>query len=139
MGDAPRARRASELLDVTPERGRYIANLRLSLHAGVAALEGDRDQALVTYREALRKWRDLDAPLDEAWTGVEFAILLGPDEPEAIAAGEAARAYWTRLGSPPMLARLEEGLARWEGRKRERGAVPVTANAAAAEPAAAKQ
>ena len=141
MGDAPRARRASELFDATPERGRYIGNLRLSLRAGVAALEGDREQALAAYRESMRKWRDLETPADEAWTGVEFAILLGPDEPEAMAAGEAARAYWTRLGSPPMLARLDEGMARWESRrpKGAAAAVRVMSDDVAAETATAKQ
>jgi hypothetical protein len=34
--------------------------------------------------------------------------------PEAAAAADEARSLWTRLGAPPLLARLDELLARWE-------------------------
>jgi hypothetical protein len=114
MRDAARARRASELFDATPERGRHIAARRLAVRSGVLALEGDRDAALAGYRESLRRFRDMDDPYGVGVTQIHFATLLGPHVPEAAAAGEEARAYWTRLGSPPLLARLEEGLASWE-------------------------
>jgi hypothetical protein len=125
MADAERARRASELFDVTPERGRFINTSRLAIRAGVKALEGDREGALAGYREATRLFREMDLEFEVAFMGIELATLLGPDEPEAVAAGEHARAYWTRLGSPPLLAQLDTGLARW--------AKPPTGRQAAAE------
>jgi len=39
-------------------------------------------------------------------------------------AADEARRIWTELGSPPMLARLDAGLARW------RGEAPVASKAA---------
>ena len=70
----------------------------------------------------------MDVPFYVGLTALEFATLVGPDEPESAAAADEARAIWTRLGSPPLLARLDEGLARWaEGAETATGpsAVPV--------------
>jgi class 3 adenylate cyclase/tetratricopeptide (TPR) repeat protein len=135
IGDSAKARRASELYDAAPERGRFLEAMRLGMRAGVKALEGDRDRALAGYREAIRVFRDLDIEFEAALTSIEFAITLGPDEPEAVAAGDAARAYWTRLGSPPLLARLDEGLARWQKRGTTSPAASDVSSDTAAEPA----
>ena len=128
LGDPARARASLQLHEALSERGRVVSAVRLSLRAGVEALEGRRDAAVAAYREALRAWREMDVPFYVGLTALEFAILVGPNEPEAAAAADEARAIWTRLGSPPLLARLDEGLARWaEGAETATGpsAVPV--------------
>jgi class 3 adenylate cyclase/tetratricopeptide (TPR) repeat protein len=115
LADAARARAALDAHLSLPDRGRFIATMRQSLRAGVVALEGDRDAAVAGYRESIRTLRDMDLPFNIGLTLLEFGTLVGPDEPEAAAAAAEAREIWTRLGSPPLLARLEAGLARWEG------------------------
>jgi hypothetical protein len=137
--DAVRARRASQLYDAVPERGRFVATIQLALRSGVKALEGDREGALAGYREAIRLFRDMDVEFYAALSNLELAIVLGPDEPEAVAAGEEARAYWTRLGSLPLLARLDEGLERSESKRSRPDKAPnVASEAETAEPATAK-
>jgi len=114
LGDAQRARAAFSLLAAREDRGRVPTFIRLMLQAGVRALEGDRVAAVANYREAIGNWREVGVPFWLGLTLLEFATLVGPGEPEALAAADEARAVWTRLGSPPLLARLEEGLSRWQ-------------------------
>jgi class 3 adenylate cyclase/tetratricopeptide (TPR) repeat protein len=137
MRDATRARRALEILESTAERGRYVAAIRLGLRAGVQALEGDREGAVGSYREALRAFRDMDVPLYHALTALDFATLIGPGDPEAAAAADEARSIFTRLGIPPLLRRLDEGLARSE-RPARRGSGAAATEETPATPAAAK-
>jgi tetratricopeptide (TPR) repeat protein len=114
LGDATRARAALSLFEARPDRGRVVAATGRTLKSGVLALEGDRSAAVAEYRAAIREWRELDVPIWLGLTLLEFATLVGPGEPEAHTAADEARAIWTRLGSPPLLARLDEGLARWQ-------------------------
>jgi hypothetical protein len=88
---------------------------RLYLGAGVRALEGDPGGAVADFRVAAGMYRDLGLPVSLGLCLVMFAVVLGPDVPEARAAGDEARALFTRLGSPTLLARLDDGLARWSG------------------------
>ena len=66
----------------------------------------------MTYRTALRSWRDLGLPFDEALTAIDMATLLDPAEPEVRAAAESARETLVRLRAQPLLTRLETALAR---------------------------
>lgn len=68
----------------------------------------------MTYRTALRSWRDLGLPFDEALTAVDMATLLDPADAEVRAAAESARETLGRLGARPFLTRLEAALARTE-------------------------
>jgi hypothetical protein len=113
LGDASRARAALTLFEGRPERGRVVAARRVLLRAGVLALEGDRDAAIKGFRDAIRRWRDLDVPFYLGFALLEFASLIGPSDADARAAADEARAMWTRLGSPAMLNRLDVGLAQW--------------------------
>jgi len=122
LGDAARARAALALFEGRPERGRVVAAKRQMLQAGVRALEGDRSAAITGYRDAIRSWRDMDVPFFLGLTLLEFATLVGPREPEARAAADEARAIFTRLGSPPLLARLDAGLDQWRPAGAEAGA-----------------
>jgi hypothetical protein len=42
---------------------------------------------------------------------VDFLVLLGPDEPAAVAAAQEARIVFDRVGARPYLERLEAALA----------------------------
>jgi hypothetical protein len=84
---------------------------RLTIRAGIAALEGRASDALALYRQALRDWRDLGCVWDEALAGIDMVTLLDPAEPEVRAAGETSREILTRLGARPFLKRLDDALA----------------------------
>ena len=58
------------------------------------------------YRGAIRRFRDLGLPIDEALTTIEMARLLAPAQPEVRAAADAAREILARLGAKPFLERL---------------------------------
>ena len=87
--------------------GRLIELESMELEAGVAALEGRTTDAVRAYREVLRRWREMEQFFFVARRGLNFVTLVGPDEPEARAAGEEARTIFARLGAKPALARLD--------------------------------
>ena len=100
-----------EALDATGVHGRVVEIRRLTIRAGLAALDGHVADALARYGEALRGWRDLRLPWDEALTSIDMAILLDPTQPEVQAAGAAGREILSRLRASPFLARLDAALA----------------------------
>jgi tetratricopeptide (TPR) repeat protein len=115
LGDVERVRLAAALLQASVERGRFAGAIRRGMEAGVAAIEGRVDEAGAGYRAAAATLRDLDLPLELGLFLLDYATLIGPDEPGARAAAAEAREIFTRLGSPPLLARLDGALAKWEG------------------------
>ena len=92
--------------------GPAIEATETTILAGLAALSGRSDEARVTYRTALRSWRDLGLPFDEALTAIDMATLLDPAEPEVQVAAQSARAILTRLRAQPFLDRLEAAISR---------------------------
>ena len=109
-GDVEAASLVAVQLDGSVIRGQAIALDRVTLRAGIAALEGRRADAIAGYREALRGWRGLGLAFDEAMAALDMAILLAPTEremAEAHAAIETARETLNRLGARPLLARLD--------------------------------
>jgi hypothetical protein len=107
-------------LDATaPLRGRWAATVRTTIRAGLAAIEGRREEAVSSYREAFAAWDAMGSPIDHAFTAMD-AILLLPDEPVALEAAARARGALTELGSPPLLHRL----AAAEGRTQPAPAEP---------------
>jgi class 3 adenylate cyclase/tetratricopeptide (TPR) repeat protein len=127
QGDADKTTQPRQVMDRLRIPGRVMRGLRLGARASVDALEGRRAQAISGFREAVALWRDLDVPYYLGLCLVDFAIALGPTEPEAAAAADEARALWTRLDSPPMRERLEQGLARWGSNGGEAAASTVRA------------
>ena len=111
LGDPARARQALDLHQARRSHGRVPAAAGLQLEAGVRALEGDRAGAVAGYRAAIAAYRALDLRLLLGLALSEYAVLARPDQPEADAVVEEARAIFTALGSPPLLDRLEIGLA----------------------------
>jgi tetratricopeptide (TPR) repeat protein len=109
-GDAAGAIADLAEVDATGRRGRALDNDRAVIRAGIAALEGRTAESLAEYRQALRTWRDLGCPWDEALCGIDMATLLDPSEPEVQAAAASAREILTRLGARPFLERLDAAL-----------------------------
>ena len=101
-----------EAFETTGIHGPSIEARRISIRAGLAALDGRKAEALSLYADAILRFRDLGVPVEQAFTAIEMATLLDPAEPEVRAAAEAARAILVRLGARPFIARLDAALAR---------------------------
>jgi class 3 adenylate cyclase len=128
-GGLDEARALAARVDASIVRGRAIAVDRITLHAGVAALEGRRSDAVAGYREAVRGWQQIGLAFDEALAGLDLAILLAPTEremAEAPAIIESTKALLGRLGARPLLARLDDALARAPAGRVEAGSAPAT-------------
>ena len=80
---------------------------RVTIEAGIAALQGDLDEARSLYRRAFDGWRALGASFSLALAQLDLVLLLGSDDPEATEAASEARATFERLGAAPFLERLE--------------------------------
>ena len=83
---------------------------RMTIRAGLAALDGRVVEAVGLYRDALQAWRGLGLQVDEALTGIDMAILLDPALPEVRTAADDTRRILVRLGASPLLARLDAAL-----------------------------
>ena len=113
--DAASAAVDLDALEATGVRGTLTDAGRMSIRAGLAALDGREPEALGLYRDAMRGFRDVGVPLDEALTAIEMATLLDPAEPGVRAAAEAAREILARLGAVTLTARLDAAMARPAG------------------------
>ena len=49
---------------------------------------------------------------EQACTGLDFVLLVGPDEPSARAAADDARVIFERIRARPFLDRLDAAMAR---------------------------
>ncbi len=85
---------------------------RQALHAGLAALEGRRDEAASRFALVLDALRDLGLPFAAATLTITMATVLGPDRAEVQAAHGEARDTLARLGAKPFLDRLEAAMVR---------------------------
>ena len=103
LGDVAGANAA--LTAMTRFRGRWMAAERLTVEAGLAALEGRLEASAEAYRQAIDAWRSLDCILDLALCELDLVLLLGQDHPDATVAKEA-RDVFTQLGVKPFLQRL---------------------------------
>ena len=96
----------------TAPQGTAVAADRLTMRAGIAALDGRPGDAMPLYREALRAYRSLGLAWDEALCGMDMAILLDRTDPEVRAAADIARETFVRLEAAPFIARLDAALVR---------------------------
>jgi hypothetical protein len=85
---------------------------RLTVSAGLAAIEGATADALELYETALRGWRDLGHAWEEAFTGIDMATVLDPSLPEVRAAADSSRQFFRRFGASGFIDRLEALLGR---------------------------
>ncbi len=104
-GDARRARSSLERLEATTH-GPAISAGRAEISAGLLALAGETSAALTNYREAFEAWRDLGLVWDEALMAIDMATLIGPGEPDVLAAARIASTTLARLRAAPFLERL---------------------------------
>jgi tetratricopeptide (TPR) repeat protein len=111
-GDVEAARSDLAALDATGVHGSVVELRRMTLRAGLVALEGRPADALVQYREALVGWHDLGLAWDEALTGIDMATLLDPSEPEVRTVADSTRQILDRLAAKPYLQRLDAAMAR---------------------------
>lgn len=106
--DAIRARAVAERLDADPDAHATVSRVnRAAAWAGIAALEGRRDEAIAGYRDALKRYREIGYDFQVARVDLDMLMLLSPDLPEAGAVAEEARAVFERVGARPYLERLD--------------------------------
>jgi tetratricopeptide (TPR) repeat protein len=106
LRDRSRTGDAVRTLDSLALHGAWLDATREEFHAGLLALDGRVDDALAAYAQAARRFRDMDLPFCIGMCQLELAMLIGPDHAQARAAADEAEEIFTRLGSPPMLERL---------------------------------
>jgi class 3 adenylate cyclase/tetratricopeptide (TPR) repeat protein len=87
-------------------RGRWIATMRLTTEAGLAALSNRLDAAASTYERAIRAWNEIGSPLDLALCQMDMALLLG-EHPVSQAASKRAEELLGQIGATPLLQQLE--------------------------------
>jgi tetratricopeptide (TPR) repeat protein len=111
-GDGDGAREDLGRLDAAGPHGAAVDADRVTIRAGIAALEGRQSDALALYRQALAAWRSLGLAWDEASCAIDMATLLDPAEPDVQAAAEAGRSILERLEARPFLERLDAAMRR---------------------------
>jgi hypothetical protein len=110
--DAPKARELADRLDAYPGSSGSTAAARVSARAGIAALDGRIDDAVAGYRDALARFRAVNHDFNLACTALDFVLLVGAENPSALAAAEEARAIFERVGARPYLEHLKAAMAR---------------------------
>jgi class 3 adenylate cyclase len=108
---------ARELQDVAEELGTAAVRAAAAHATGVSALlSEDRGEASQRFREARRRWREVDAPYEAALETVALAETLaasGDGEAAKLELGSARKTF-ARLGARPDLARVDALLASLE-------------------------
>ena len=108
--DAAGARETLDLLTLNGTRGLVLDVERVTIEAGIAAIEGRTGEAVAGYRLALGRWAEMGLPWDQAWAAWTAVVVLGPTVPEARAWGAASRPILEQLGARPLLALLDDAL-----------------------------
>ena len=107
LGDRDGLATDLEHLDQSGEYGRTVEAIRLSLHAGHAALRGAEADAVRMYRDARRTFIDLDLPWSLALVGIDMAHCLPLDLPDVTEARAESRRILERLQATALLAQLD--------------------------------
>ncbi len=97
--------------DYVPHGGVSEAD-HIALVAGIKALRGDRAGAIVDYRDAIRRYRELRMDLELAYLAIDLAWVLGPAEPLTQEMVPGARVTWARERARTFLDQLDEALAK---------------------------
>jgi class 3 adenylate cyclase/tetratricopeptide (TPR) repeat protein len=126
--DAEGAREDLAAIDESAVHGAAVDADRITIRAGIAALEGRATDALGLYREALHAWRDLGLAWDQALCAMDMALLLESDEAEVRAEVAAARDILIRLEAAPFIARLDKAMAGSSASVRGAATLPSTAS-----------
>ena len=104
-GDLAVAQAERARLEASIMQNSWLTATILTLDAGIAALQGDRDRATELYQRALSMWDQLHIPLCRLLCQMDFAIMVGGEE----AAGNAdeVEAYFADLGNDYFVDRLQ--------------------------------
>ncbi len=78
-----------------------------TIRAGIAALEGRRDDAVSLYRSALAGYRAFGVRFTFALAVLDMAKLLGPEDPAVRSVVQEGRAVLVDLGADPLVAQLD--------------------------------
>jgi class 3 adenylate cyclase/tetratricopeptide (TPR) repeat protein len=97
-------------LDGTGFHTPWLELRRRGIRAGLAALEGRRAQAARDYRDALQELLDRGYGWTHALMALQMTTLLGPSEPDVVAAAEIARETLERARAKLLLQRLDAAL-----------------------------
>ena len=110
-GDVDAARDDLATLDASGVHGPAVEASRLTIGAGLDALEGRATAAWARYREALQAWRDLGLAWDEAMCGLDMVSVLDPADPDVREVAASTREILVRLGSRtiPRAPRCSDG------------------------------
>jgi class 3 adenylate cyclase/tetratricopeptide (TPR) repeat protein len=95
---------------------------RPTFAAGLAALDGNRDEALALYVDAQAKWQANEVVFEGALLGIDMLMLLGADEPAAAALAADGRATLSRLGARPFVELIDRLTASTPAAAREAAA-----------------
>ena len=97
-------------MDQEQYSGNGVEGVRLLAEAGVAALEGESDEAVARFSSAIEKFTRGGSPLHVALTQLDALTLL-PDEPPIAGWADAARERFETVKSPPLLKLLDAAIA----------------------------
>ena len=109
-GDLVSLREDLAAIDATGIHGLVVEGRRMTIEAGIAALEGRRADALLLYRDAIEKWRDLGQPWDEALTVIDVATVLDTADADIRRAAERSREFLARVRATPFVERLDAAM-----------------------------
>jgi class 3 adenylate cyclase/predicted ATPase len=109
---------------------------RATIRAGIAALTGNRDEALTMYAEAIDRWGEYGVEFERALVGVQMALTLDPADPAVVSAVEDARVVLEKLQAAPLLALIDKHVGA-RGADRSAATEPPVAIAAEKAPAPA--
>jgi class 3 adenylate cyclase/tetratricopeptide (TPR) repeat protein len=99
-GDLPDELRALIAFgQASPYQGRMNAAVTTAAEAGLAAREGRWDIVHGGYRSALDAYHESGYFIYEAMLGLEWGMLAGSRDPEALAAGDAGAAFFADRGA----------------------------------------
>jgi class 3 adenylate cyclase/tetratricopeptide (TPR) repeat protein len=108
--DLEAARDIADQLDAHPSSAATTVASRIAARAGIAALEGRRDDALLGYRDASARLRAIKVDLDLATVTLDAVRLLGANDSTLAAAAEEARVVFDRVGARPYLELLQAAM-----------------------------
>jgi class 3 adenylate cyclase/tetratricopeptide (TPR) repeat protein len=107
--DVARARAVlakTETLPMDPAQRAYLVVMR----AGIAALEGRRDEAAAAFRDGIAGLRSLAHGFEAARAALDCVLLVGADHPASRVLAEEARPVFERVRATPYLERLDAAL-----------------------------
>jgi hypothetical protein len=94
------------------EHGPIADTLRQLMEAGLAALDGRTDEAVLLYQRSGEAFRELGLRFDVALIGIDMATLLDHSLMEVQQAVQESRVILSELGAIPFLERLSAEMSR---------------------------